>query len=139
MIDQKPPALKPTNVIEVCPSFWARYGTETVLIIIISLVTLLIASPLLIITLVRYFKNKKTKLVVDAQRSTLLVGLLTTSEVQVRHKDVRSVMLNQGIWDRMFGVHRIRISSSGTGVSEIDVSGIPRASEIKERIHQFND
>lgn len=139
MIDQKPPALKPTNVIEVCPSFWARYGTETVLIIIISLVTLLFASPLLIITLVRYLKNKKTKLVVDAQRSTLLVGLLTTSEVQVRHKDVRSVMLNQGIWDRMFGVHRIRISSSGTGVSEIDVSGIPRASEIKERIHQFND
>ena len=138
MIEEKPPIPKPT-VIEVCPSFWARYGTETVLIIIISLVTLLIASPLLLITLVRYLKNKKTKLIVDAQRSTLLVGLLTTSEVQVRHKDVRSVMLNQGIWDRMFGVHRIRISSSGTGESEIDVSGIPRASEIKERIHQFND
>jgi len=127
------------QTIEVIPSFWARYGTETIIIILLTIFTLFLASPLLLITLVRYLKNKKTRLIVDHQRTTLLVGLLTTSEVQVRHKDVRSVMLNQGIWDRMFGVHRIRISSSGTGESEIDISGVPKAAEIKERIADFND
>lgn len=140
MIDEKPsPLQEDTNIIEVCPSFWARYGTETILIIIISIMTLFIASPLLLLTLGRYLKNQKTKLVVDEQRSTLLTGFFSTSEVQVRHKDVRAVMLNQSIWDRIFGVHRIRISSSGTGDSEIDISGVSRASEIKERIHRFND
>lgn len=125
------------TTIEVRPHFWARYGGETVIIIIISLT--MIGLPLLLISLFRYLKNNKTKLAVDAQRTTFLTGFLTTSEVQVRHKDVRSVMLDQGFWDRMFGVHRIRISSSGTGFSEIDASGIPRASEIKDCIHQFND
>lgn len=123
--------------ITVSPSFWARYGGETVVVILLCLT--LIGLPLLLVTLFRYQKNKRTKLIVDHQRTTLLTGFLSTSETQVRHKDVRSVMLNQGIWDRMFGVHRIRISSSGTGESEIDVSGIPRASEIKELIHHFND
>lgn len=126
-----------SNSITVSPSFWARYGGETVVIILLCLT--IIGLPLLLVTLFRYQKNKRTKLIVDDQRTTLLTGFLSTSEIQVRHKDVRSVMLNQGIWDRMFSVHRIRISSSGTGASEIDVSGISRASEIKDRIHHFND
>jgi uncharacterized membrane protein YdbT with pleckstrin-like domain len=136
-MNEPTPANGAATSITVSPSFWARYGTETVIIILLCLT--LVGLPLLLVTLFRYQKNKRTKLIVDRQRTTLLTGFLSTSEVQVRHKDVRSVMLNQGVWDRMFGVHRIRISSSGTGDSEIDVSGIPKASEIKELIHQFND
>jgi uncharacterized membrane protein YdbT with pleckstrin-like domain len=81
-----------------------------------------------------WLKNKGTRLTITNRRSTLRKGILSKQITEVWHRDVRNVQLSQTVFQRIFGVGRLAISSSGQDGMEIDVNGIPLPSKAKSII-----
>ena len=77
-----------------------------------------------------------TKLTITNDRTILRRGILSKSVTEVWHQDVRNVQLDQTFFQRVFGVGRIGISSSGQSGVEIMVSGIPDPEQVKSLIDQ---
>lgn len=71
---------------------------------------------------------------VTSERSVYRQGLLARSTSEVRHEDVRNLQVDQTIVERLLGVGRISISSSGQDDFEIRVRGIPRPNDVAETI-----
>lgn len=68
------------------------------------------------------------------QRVTLRKGILSKNINEVYHSDVRNVKVNQNLFQRMFKVGTIGISTAGQSDVEILVSGIPHPEKVKEII-----
>ncbi|MGB1929669.1 MAG: PH domain-containing protein [Mariniblastus sp.] len=71
---------------------------------------------------------------VSSERTRLRRGILSKSITEVWHQDVRNVQLKQTLFQRLFGVGMIGISSAGQSGVEISVSGIPDPEVIKSLI-----
>jgi len=78
-----------------------------------------------------------TTLKVTNRRTTLRYGLISKYTSEVRHEDVRNLQVSQSVFQRLFGVGRIAISSSGQAGLEIEVSGIRDPESIKTLINRF--
>lgn len=72
----------------------------------------LVGIPIMVIW---YLTCLCTRLTVTNQRTTLRHGLLSKHTNEVWHRDVRNVQIDQSFFQRIFGVGRIAISSSGQG------------------------
>lgn len=90
----------------------------------------------IVMMIVWYLECRATRLTVTNLRSTLHEGILSRSVSEVWHRDVRNVQLRQSFLQRMFGVGRISISSSGQSGIEIDVRGLIDPDGIKKIIDQ---
>ena len=75
-----------------------------------------------------------TTLIVTNERVTLRKGILSKHTNEIYNTDIRNVQVSQGIFQRIFGVGKIGIASAGTGVMEIEVSGLPKPRKIKDII-----
>jgi len=73
-------------------------------------------------------------LTVSSQRTRLRRGILSKSITEVWHQDVRNVQLKQTLFQRLFGVGMIGVSSAGQSDMEISVSGIPDPETVKSLI-----
>ena len=95
---------------------------------------------LVLVGLVMFFfwwlKCKGTTLTVTSDRTRLRRGLLSKSVTEVWHQDVRNVQLDQTFLQRIFGVGKVGVSSSGQSGVEISVSGIPEPDKVKALIDQ---
>ena len=80
---------------------------------------------------------RATTLTVTNQRTILRTGLLSKSLTEVWHSDVRNVQLHQGVFDRMFGVGNIGVSSAGQAGMEIVAGGLPDPERIKSCIDHY--
>ena len=78
-----------------------------------------------------------TELTITSRNTTLRRGLLSKKTNEVRHVDVRNLQVGQGVFQRMFGVGKLSISSAGQSDVEITVSGIPQPEEAKELIKRY--
>ena len=78
-----------------------------------------------------------TMLTITDRNTTLRRGLLSKKTNEVRHVDVRNLQVGQGVFQRMFGVGKLSISSAGQSDVEITVSGIPQPEEAKELIKRY--
>ena len=78
-----------------------------------------------------WLKCLGTRLTITNRRSTLRKGILSKQISEVWHRDVRNVQLTQTFFQRIFGVGRLAISSSGQDGMEIDVTGIPTPAKAK--------
>ncbi|MFG0334833.1 MAG: PH domain-containing protein [Maioricimonas sp. JB049] len=76
-------------------------------------------------------------LTITNKRTIYRQGLISRRTNEVQHDDVRNIQVNQGILDRLLGVGRIAISSSGQDDMEIDVKGIPHPDGIAETIRTY--
>lgn len=83
-----------------------------------------------------WLKCKGTTLTVTSERTRLRRGILSKSITEVWHQDVRNVQLNQSVFQRIFGVGTLGISSAGQSGLEISVSGIPEPDKVKSLIDQ---
>lgn len=70
-------------------------------------------------------------LTVTSTRSIHRRGLLSKRTSEVFHRDVRNVVVDQGILQRIFGAGMVAIASAGHGGMEIVAKGMPNPSAIK--------
>ena len=61
-------------------------------------------------------------------------GLISRQTSEIHVSDIRLVNLKQGIWQRLFGVGSLFISSAGLSGVEVKFIGIPDPEGAKERI-----
>ena len=97
------------------------------------LCVLLIGFPLL---LMWWLKCKSTELTVTDQIVSLRRGILSKSLNEVRLEHIRNVQLRQGLFQRLFDIGWIGISSAGQGGLEIEVDGIPSPAKVKAIIDE---
>lgn len=111
------------------PSLWKNKPVEFVLCCLFCV--FLIGIPILIIW---RLVNNSTRLMIDDSSITLKTGLLSKHVNQVLHRDVKSLRVDQSIWQRIVGIGTIDISSSGQSGVEIHAVGFPLPYEIKRII-----
>ena len=124
----KPPA-EEVIYYEENPSMFRNRPVEFVFTCVLCLV--LIGF---VMFFVWWLKCKGTTLTVTSDRTKLRRGIFSKSITEVWHQDVRNVQLDQTFLQRVFGVGKIGISSSGQSGVEISVSGIPEPDKVKALI-----
>ena len=102
-----------------------------VLLVVLALPTF---GLTLLVLLLWWAKCCGSTLVVTNVRTTLRRGILSKHTSDVHHTDVRNVQISQGLFQRLFSVGTIGVSSAGQSGLEISVSGIPAPSKVKEII-----
>jgi uncharacterized membrane protein YdbT with pleckstrin-like domain len=72
-----------------------------------------------------------TALTVTDERVALRRGILSKYTNDVLIADIRNVQVAQNLFQRMFGVGAVGVSSAGQGGMEIEVHGIPKPQAVK--------
>lgn len=131
-------------------SFWRGYPGESALAFVImpilaliawSMLHWLAALPLALITAIWVtrlaIKIYSMEYVLTTERTTVRTGILTRRVVEVRHKDVRQIEVDQTIIQRLLGTGQLRVSSAASSGFEIDIDGIAHpdslAADIRKR------
>ncbi|MBM4102846.1 MAG: PH domain-containing protein [Planctomycetes bacterium] len=106
----------------------------------ITAVILLLFFPLsLPIYIFWFIQSKCTSLIISDKRSTLRQGIFSKFTTEVRHKDIRNILIEQSFFERIFNVGTIGISSAGQADVEIVAKGIPSPQKKVEMLRQFQD
>jgi hypothetical protein len=71
------------------------------------------------------------------KRTVQRVGLLRRSTSEVVHDNIRNLQIDQSLWQRIWGVGRIGISSSGQDGVEIVVDNLPNPDKIRRVIDLY--
>jgi membrane protein YdbS with pleckstrin-like domain len=87
-----------------------------------------------LLLLLWWLRYRKVSLTVTDKRTILRFGLLSRYVKEVRHSDVRMLVISQGFLQRLLGVGAIAVASAATGESDISVSGIPHPEQVKKLI-----
>lgn len=101
---------------------------------VLSILLIVLYGLGLVILLMWWIRAKGTKITLTNQRVTLRKGILSKNINEVFHSDVRNVRVNQNLFQRMFNVGTISVSTAGQSDVEILVSGIPNPEKVKEII-----
>lgn len=110
--------------------FGGNWFTHLVVII------LCVALVGFVVYFIEWLKVRATRLIVTTERTTLQTGILDKTTNEVRHSDVRNVLVTQGFMQRVFGVGAIELSSAGQSDVEIAVKGIPDPQRVAEVIRE---
>lgn len=84
-----------------------------------------------------YLKCKSTKLQADRNHVMLERGLLSKERIELDTDGIRTVRVYQSLLNRMFGVGRISVYTSGD-VPEFEVSGMPDPHRFRELVKVAN-
>ena len=121
-----------TELLECRPAMFR--ASPITFILCVLLVPFLLGALLLLIW---WLQCKATCLTVTNKRTTLRRGILSKHTTEVRHTDVRNIQVRQGVFQRMFGIGAIGVSTAGTAGVELQVSGIPHPKAIADMIRQY--
>ncbi len=101
---------------------------------------LVLLSPLfgltLLLMLLWWLSCKATRFSITPTRSVLTRGILSKHTNEVRHVDVRNIVVNQGFFQRLFGVGSLSIATASQAGVEIKISGIRSPKRAAELIRQ---
>lgn len=86
-----------------------------------------------------YLRCVCTTLSISNKRTTLRSGILSKHTTEVRHQDIRNLAISQSIFQRMFNVGTIALSSAGQADMEIIVSGIRKPQKTADTIRQYQN
>ena len=89
----------------------------------------------IVVLLVWWLRCLATTLVITDRRVTLRKGLLSKATNDVLIADIRNVRIEQSMWQRIFGVGSVAVSTSGQSDMEIEVHGVPAPERIKAIIN----
>lgn len=73
------------------------------------------------------------------KRTVQRTGLFSRSSSEVVHDNIRNVQVDQNFWQRVWGVGRLGISSSGQDGVEIQINHLPKPDGIREIIDLYRD
>jgi uncharacterized membrane protein YdbT with pleckstrin-like domain len=102
----------------------------------------ILSVPLLVglVALVAWWLfNKSSTLTITNKRTIQRRGLISKYTTEVVHRDVRNIQVSQSIFQRLLGVGKVGISSSGQGGVEIQFSGVQDPDAIKTLIDRHRD
>jgi uncharacterized membrane protein YdbT with pleckstrin-like domain len=85
------------------------------------------------------FKRFSWKFTIDDTRVSRHYGLVSRNQQSVRIRDLRSVELSQGIFQRLFGVGDLAFYSAGSDNAEVRFVGIRQPLEWRNRIDDAMD
>lgn len=119
-------------LLEIYPSMWRNRPFLFGLVLLFCLVG--VGLPILWIW---WLDSRATTLTITSRRTILRSGLLSKRTDEVMHLHVRNIMVKQSLFQRIFGVGEIGISSSGEAGVEITASGVPDPEGIRVLIDRF--
>lgn len=96
-------------------------------------IVLIAAAVGIIILLVWYVKSRAEMLTITREELRYEKGILSKAHSELRLSSIRSVRVNQGLFQRIFGTGDVRIYTAGDA-PEITVTGMPDPHEIRELI-----
>jgi len=67
------------------------------------------------------------------------VGIISRKTHEVSIRDIRSINMNQGIVERLFGLGSVQIGSAGTGGIEVEFKGIENPTRVRDGIRKTKD
>ena len=88
----------------------------------------------ILLLFIRFLNSLNKTLIVTDRKTILRRGILAKRTSEVFHADVRHLVVNQTMMQRLLGVGDISISSSGEAGFEIDEKGFPSPQKVKEII-----
>lgn len=83
-----------------------------------------------------YMTVLATTLTVTDSRTVLRKGLISRSTSEVEHNDIRNVQMNQSVFERIFHVGDIGVSSSGQDELEVVARSIPHPHTVVQTIRE---
>ena len=89
----------------------------------------------IVVLLAWWLHCQATSLLITESSVTLRKGLLSKSTNDVLIADIRNVRIEQTMWQRIFGVGSVAVSTSGQADMEIEVHGVPAPERIKAIIN----
>lgn len=103
----------------------------------IAAVLLIAVAVGILILLWWYLQCKSTKLEADKNTVMLERGLLSKERIELDIDKIRAVKVYQSLFNRMFGVGRISVYTSGD-VAEFEVDGMPDPHRFRELVKIAN-
>ena len=101
---------------------------------------ILIFLPLAIWMLLYAILDQKTRVFTHTTRKVMAkVGIISRKTREVAVRDIRSINMNQGILERIFGLGTVQIGSAGTGGIEVEFKGIKNPILVRDRIRRTKD
>ena len=100
---------------------------------------LLIIGIGLIIIIIALLDRKSRIYTVTNKRVSLKWGILSRHTNEVGTSDIRSIGLNQGMLERMFGLGTVHVASAGTEGVEVYFGGINNPEEVQKLIRDAKD
>jgi len=91
----------------------------------------------LLILIVWWLKCWQTSVVVTNDRVTLRKGILSKYTSDILISDIRNVQVAQSFVQRILGVGRVTVSTTGQADMEIDVNGLPHPERIQSIINKI--
>lgn len=74
--------------------------------------------------------------IVTTERAIARRGLISRKVSEIELKHIRDIRLTQGIFQRIFGIGSLELSSAGRAGAEVVFQGIPEPEVVKELIRQ---
>ena len=84
-----------------------------------------------------WLTTKSATLTVTNKRTIQRTGLFLKKTTEVLHRDVRNIEINQSMFQRMFGVGSIGITSAGQSGIEVQLSGVRDPDGVKAVIDRY--
>ncbi len=83
--------------------------------------------------------TKASMLTVTNKRTVQRRGLISKHTTEVVHRDVRNIQVSQSVFQRLFGVGNIGISSAGQSEVEIQFNGLREPEGVKALIDKYRN
>ncbi len=106
---------------------------------ILSVILIAAAGAGLVILAIWWLKTKAAMLTVTNKRIIQRTGLISKKTTEVVHRDVRNIQIDQSVFQRLFGVGSIGISSAGQSGIEILCTGVRDPDGIKALIDRYRN
>ena len=106
---------------------------------ILSVILIAAAGAGLVILAIWWLKTKAATLTVTNKRTIQRTGLISKKTTEVVHRDVRNIQIDQSVFQRLFGVGSIGISSAGQSGIEIEFTGVRDPDGIKALIDRYRN
>jgi uncharacterized membrane protein YdbT with pleckstrin-like domain len=103
----------------------------------IAAVLLIAVAVGVLILLWWYLQCKSTKLEADKNTVMLERGLLSKERIELDIDKIRAVKVYQSLFNRMFGVGRISVYTSGD-IAEFEIDGMPDPHRFRELVKVAN-
>jgi uncharacterized membrane protein YdbT with pleckstrin-like domain len=104
---------------------------------ILSILLIAVFGIGILILLVWYVSRKAQKLTITTEDLLYEKGLLSKSHSELRLTSIRSVRVNQTLFQRIFGTGDVDIFTAGDA-PEITANGMPDPNEIRELISRYS-
>ena len=103
-------------------------------------ILLLPASGIGLLLIIYAILDRNTRVYTHTTRKVMAkVGIISRKTHEISIRDVRTINMNQGILERIFGLGSVQIGSAGTGGVEVEFKGVTNPLEVRDAIRKTKD